>query len=147
MKSIGGGLRDWWEAKRLKPKIEKIRETEGNKVAEKTRAIMLLGTFMLAAGMLTGEAFLGVESAVFAVVDELPTGEEMPQMDGDMPILDANGEPVTDDQVLGDLSWYPYARFASFLGMNLLLGLGIYMLFRKAGIIGPKDELLEAELE
>jgi hypothetical protein len=30
--------------------------------------------------------------------------------------------------------------------MNLLLGLGIYLLFRKAGIIGPKDELLEAEL-
>ena len=143
---IGGGLRDWWEAKRLKPKVEKIREEEGNKAAEKTRAIMLLGTFMLAAGMLTGEAFLGVESAVFAVVDELPTGEEVPQMDGDMPILDADGNPVLDDQVLGDLSWYPYARFASFVGMNIVLGLAIYLLFRKAGIIGPKDELLDAEL-
>ena len=96
--------------------------------------------------MLIGGAFLGVESAVFAVVDELPTGEEVPQMDGDLPILDADGNPVLDDQVLGDLSWYPYARFASFVGMNIVLGLAIYLLFRKAGIIGPKDELLDAEL-
>jgi len=144
---IGGGLRDWWEAKRLAPKIDKIREEEGNKEAERTRAIMLLGTFMLAAGMLTGEAFLGVESAVFAVVDELPTGESVPILIDETPVLDPDGNPVLEEQVLGDLGWYPYARFASFLGMNLLLGLGIYMLFRKAGIIGPKDELLEAELE
>ena len=137
---IGGGLRDWWEAKRLKPKVEKIREAEGNKVAEKTRAIMLLGTFMLAAGMLTGEAFLGVESAVFAVVDELPTGEEEPLMNGELPVLGEDGEPVMEDQVLGDLSWYPYARFGAFVGMNVMLGLGIYLLFRKAGIIGPKDD-------
>ena len=50
------------------------------------------------------------------------------------------------NEVLGDLSWYPYARFASFLGMNVALGLGIYFLFRKAGIIGPKDDLLDADL-
>ena len=143
---IGGGLRDWWEAKRLAPKVEKIREKEGNKEAERTRAIMLLGTFMLAAGMLTGEAFLGVESAVFAVVDELPTGESVPTFDGETPVLGPDGNPIMEEQVLGDLGWYPYARFGSFLGMNILLGLGIYLLFRKAGIIGPKDELLEAEL-
>ena len=143
---IGGGLRDWWEAKRLKPKVEKIRQKEGNKEAERQRAIMLLGTFMLAAGMLTGEAFLGVESAVFAVVDELPTGEEIPLFDGETPILDSDGNQMLESEVLGDLSWYPWARFGAFVAMNVMIGLGIYWLFRKAGIIGPKDDLLDAEL-
>jgi hypothetical protein len=144
---IGGGFRDWWEAKRLKPKVEKIREKEGNKEAERARAIMLLGTFMLAAGMLTGEAFLGVESAIFAVVDELPTGDEVAlTMDG-APVFDADGNPMMEDVVFGDISWYPYARFGAFVMLNVLLAGSIYVLFRKAGIIGPKDQLMEAELE
>ncbi|MEC8721544.1 MAG: OPT/YSL family transporter [Candidatus Thermoplasmatota archaeon] len=68
---IGGGLRDKWEEKKLKPIVEEIREKDGTAKAEQKRALMLLMTFMIAAGALTGEAFFGVESAVFAVTDEL----------------------------------------------------------------------------
>jgi uncharacterized oligopeptide transporter (OPT) family protein len=143
---IGGGFRDWWEAKRLKPKVEKIREKEGNKEAERARAIMLLGTFMLAAGMLTGEAFLGVESAIFAVVDELPTGDLVELTSDGAPVFGPDGQPLMEKVVMGDLSWYPYARFGAFVMLNVLLAGAIYGLFRKAGIIGPKDQLMEAEL-
>ncbi len=48
--------------------------------------------------------------------------------------------------VMGDRSWYPYARFGGFVMLNVLLAGAIYGLFRKAGIIGPKDQLMEAEL-
>ena len=144
---IGGGLRDWWEAKRLKPKVEKIREAEGGKEAERRRAIMLLGTFMIAAGMLTGEAFLGVESAVFAVVDEQKTGEEIPLMLNGDPVLDPDGNPVLEEETYADLEWYPYARGVSFILMNVVLAMGIYFLFRRAGIIGSKNELMDAEIE
>jgi hypothetical protein len=68
---IGGAARDWWENRRLLPKIEKIRVKEGSEKAEKSRALMLLFTFMIAAGALTGEAFFGVESAILAVADEV----------------------------------------------------------------------------
>ena len=70
---IGGGLRDKWEEKKLKPIVEEIREKDGSAKAEQKRALMLLMTFMIAAGALTGEAFFGVESAVFAVTDEMKT--------------------------------------------------------------------------
>jgi hypothetical protein len=68
---IGGGLRDKWEEKKLKPVVDEIREKDGTAKAEQKRALMLLMTFMIAAGALTGEAFFGVESAVFAVTDEM----------------------------------------------------------------------------
>ena len=67
---IGGAGRDWWQAKRLDPVVDTIREQEGNSPAEKKRALILLTTFMIAAGALTGEAFFGVESAFLAVIDE-----------------------------------------------------------------------------
>ncbi len=70
---IGGGLRDKWEEKKLKPVVDEIREKDGSAKAEQKRALMLLMTFMIAAGALTGEAFFGVESAVFAVTDEMKT--------------------------------------------------------------------------
>jgi len=70
---IGGWFRDKWEDKRLKPAVEKVREQEGGPAAERKRALMLMMTFMIAAGALTGEAFFGVEAAVFAVVDEFET--------------------------------------------------------------------------
>ena len=72
---IGGGLRDRWEDKSLKPVVEEVREKEGSAKAEQKRALMLLMTFMVAAGALTGEAFFGVEAAMFAVADELTVEE------------------------------------------------------------------------
>ena len=70
---------------------------------------MLLFTFMIAAGALTGEAFYGVEAAILAVLDE---------------------------SALGANSWWPYARITGFVLINVIFGALIYILFRKAGIIG-----------
>ena len=67
---IGGVARDQWEEKKLKPKIDAIKEEEGTVVAEK-RALILLGTFMVAAGLLTGEAFFGTESSILSFIDSL----------------------------------------------------------------------------
>jgi uncharacterized oligopeptide transporter (OPT) family protein len=72
----GGAARDWWEKRRLNPKIELIRQEKGNKEAEKSRALLLLFTFMIAAGAMTGEAFHGVESAILAVADEIEIDQE-----------------------------------------------------------------------
>jgi hypothetical protein len=105
---IGGAFRSWWEDRRLKPVVEAIRSEEGSAAAEKRGAQMLLFTFMLAAGALTGEAFYGVESAILAVVDES----------------------------LGHYGWWPYARLVGFVMINVIFGAMIYVLFRKAGIIG-----------
>ncbi|MDG1525247.1 MAG: OPT/YSL family transporter, partial [Candidatus Thalassarchaeaceae archaeon] len=109
---IGGAGRDWWQAKRLDPVIDKIREQEGSSNAEKRRALILLTTFMIAAGALTGEAFFGVEGAVLAVVDELPA------------IVD----------LFGDYYWM--ARLVGFTIINVLIFGGIYWLFKRAGIFG-----------
>ena len=75
---------------------------------------MLLLTFMIAAGALTGEAFYGVEAAILAVLDEISLGGEL----------------------LKTYSWWPLARLAGFVIINVLLGIIVYVLFRKAGIIG-----------
>jgi len=72
----GGAARDWWEKRRLNPKVELIRLEEGSKEAEKSRALLLLFTFMIAAGAMTGEAFHGVESAILAVADEVEIEQE-----------------------------------------------------------------------
>ena len=109
---IGGGYRSWWENRRLKPIVEEVRLKEGGAAAEKKSAQMLLFTFMIAAGALTGEAFYGVESAVLAVVDDS----------------------------FKDFGWWPVARLLSFLAINLALGALIYILFSKAGIIGGKGD-------
>jgi hypothetical protein len=74
---------------------------------------MLLFTFMIAAGALTGEAFYGVEAAMLAVLDE---------------------------QSIGAKSWWPAGRLIGFLLLNVILGLFIYLLFRSAGIIGVGSE-------
>ena len=103
---MGGG--------RLKPIVESVRKEEGNAAAEKKSARMLLLTFMIAAGALTGEAFYGVEAAILAVLDEISLG-------GDL---------------LKTYSWWPIARLAGFVIINLALGIIVYVLFRKAGIIG-----------
>ena len=46
----GGAGRDWWEKRRLNPKVEAIRLEKGNKEAEKV-SLLLLFTFMIAAGL------------------------------------------------------------------------------------------------
>ena len=107
---IGGAYRSWWEERRLKPVVESVRKKEGRAAAEKKSAQMLLFTFMIAAGALTGEAFYGVEAAILAVLDG--TG------------IAAN-------------SWWPIARISGFILINLTLGATVYALFRSAGILGP----------
>ena len=104
---IGGAGRDWWEKKKLAPKVAAIRALEGAGAAEKKRALMLLFTFMIAAGALTGEAFYGVEAAILAALDE---------------------------SKIGTIDNWPTIRFAGFLILNFLLGIIIYALFRQAGI-------------
>ena len=117
---IGGGARDMWEAKKLKPTIELVRETEGASMAERKRALMLLMTFMIAAGALTGEAFFGVESAVLAVIDELPIAAD-----------------------LGENYWM--FRLAGFIAINVALFGAVYALFRAAGIFG-QPKAVEADI-
>jgi len=124
---IGGAGRDWWEKKKLAPKVAAIRALEGAGAAEKKRALMLLFTFMIAAGALTGEAFYGVEAAILAALDE---------------------------SKIGTIDNWPTIRFAGFLILNFLLGLIIYALFRQAGILGSSGDgdsdsgadVLDAEL-
>ena len=117
---IGGAYRSWWEERRLKPVVESVRNEEGGPAAEKKSAQMLLLTFMIAAGALTGEAFYGVEAAILAVLDGIEVG----------------------GQALSLYSWWPYARLGGFVMINAILGLIIYALFSRAGIIGggPGDE-------
>ena len=121
---IGGVARDKWEEKKLEPRIEAIREKEGVVIAEKQRALILLGTFMVAAGLLTGEAFFGTESSILSFIDSL-WGTEFGS----------------------SLNWH-FARLASFVMLNVVIGLVIYWLFKRAGIIGgktPQDaELIDA---
>ena len=110
---IGGAYRSWWENRRLKPIIESVKKSEGIAAGEKKGAQMLLFTFMIAAGALTGEAFYGVEAAILALLDETS---------------------------LGVNSWWPYARIAGFILINMVLGAIVYILFRRAGIIGNNQE-------
>lgn len=112
---IGGVARDKWEEKKLKPRIEAIKEKEGTTAAEKERALILLGTFMIAAGLLTGEAFFGTESSVLSFIDSL-IAESSPEFASSM-------------------SWY-ILRMASFILLNVSIGAIIYFLFKRAGVIG-----------
>jgi hypothetical protein len=80
---------------------------------------------MIAAGAFTGEAFYGVEAAILAVLDEQ----------------------------IGSMDNWPIVRFSGFIILNAVLGAMIYVLFRKAGILGQggsggdtSNEVLDAEL-
>ena len=183
----GGAARDWWEDRRLNPKVEEIRLSEGSAASEKSRALRLLFTFMIAAGALTGEAFFGVESAILAVTDEIETEQEYhpdswtedTYLDEILGVEDddfghvltyatsriasdiAEGEPISCEilpsyvvceEPMSIKSWWPQARFAGFLLVNLALAGMIYVLFRSAGIIGLQEEseeeseVMDAEL-
>ena len=118
---IGGVARDKWEDKKLKPRIDAIKEKEGAVVAEKQRALILLGTFMVAAGLLTGEAFFGTESSILSFIDSLWA-----------------------DDFRTSIEWH-IMRLGGFVLLNVLAGWGIYALFKRAGVLGqPKAE--DAEL-
>jgi len=118
---IGGVARDKWEDKKLKPRVEAIKEKEGTVEAEKQRALILLGTFMVAAGLLTGEAFFGTESSILSFIDSL-----------------------WSDDFRMSLEWH-LLRLGGFVLLNVLAGWGIYALFKRAGVLGqPKVE--DAEL-
>ena len=149
---IGGGARDYWEAKRLNPRIEKIREEEGSSIAEKKRALILLGTFMIAAGLLTGEAFFGTEASIFAFVDtigfEPATYEAGLLIDSGSPSFvdrwfsnaDAPGCDLVGNEcgtIIGS-SWQ-YLRLVAFIGLNAIMAFAIFALFKRAGIIGGDD--------
>ena len=181
----GGAARDWWEKRRLLPKVEEIRLSEGAAASEKSRALMLLFTFMVAAGALTGEAFFGVESAVLAVTDELETEQEylpdswaedtyLDEMigatdddfgwvlayatsriasdisDGKEPSCQILPESVICTETMSIKSWWPQARFAGFLVVNVFLAGIIFVLFRAAGIIrsneGGGSGVMDAEI-
>lgn len=119
---IGGYARDKWEDKNLKPRIEKIKAESGTTEAEKQRALILLGTFMVAAGLLTGEAFFGTESSILSFIDTLVPNPS-------------------------SMVWY-FGRLLGFVILNLSIGLGIYYLFKRAGIIGgggSSDAIIDAE--
>ena len=65
---------------------------------------------------------------------------------------------VLDETSLGVNSWWPYARIIGFLTINIILGAIVYILFRRAGILGnqkvkseekpnkSKSSILDAEL-
>ncbi len=126
---IGGYARDTWEDKKLTPRIDKIKEESGSNEAEKQRALILLSTFMVAAGLLTGEAFFGTESSILSFIDSLWT--------------------PTDDNLTGKFfgiegfgystQWY-IARMIGFIGLNLSIGYLIYWLFKRAGVIGGDSD-------
>ena len=168
------------------PKVEEIRLSEGSAASEKSRAMMLLFTFMVAAGALTGEAFFGVEAAVMAVTDELETEQEyFPDSwtedtyldeilgvedddfgnvlgyassriasdisDGKEPSCEILPGSVVCTESMSIKSWWPQARFAGFLLVNVALAGIIFLLFRAAGIIGVKEggdssKVMDAEM-
>ena len=59
---LGGAARDWWERRRLQPKVDSIRIGVHRRQREESTNATL--HFMIAAGALTGEAFYGVEAAI-----------------------------------------------------------------------------------
>jgi hypothetical protein len=119
---IGGVARDRWEDKKLTPRIDKIKEESGTTVAENQRALILLGTFMVAAGLLTGEAFFGTESSILSFIDSL-----------------------FSDTFVNSWTWY-WLRMGGFIAINVFVGAMIYFLFKRAGVIGGNsdDAILEA---
>ena len=59
---VGGGLRDYWEARFLDVAVEK------ENLNEKERTMRLLNTYMIATGCIVGEALLGTLLAIYYVL-------------------------------------------------------------------------------
>ena len=83
---------------------------------------------MVAAGLLTGEAFFGTESSILSFIDSI--------------WYDGAGDPRT---VMGvknfpdSGAWYAIRMFGLIL-INVIVGVGIYLLFKRAGVIGGDSE-------
>ena len=58
---VGGALRDWWETTILDRDVEKLGLTE------KERTLRLLNTYMIATGLIVGEAVMGTLLAIYYV--------------------------------------------------------------------------------
>jgi uncharacterized oligopeptide transporter (OPT) family protein len=130
---IGGVARDNWEDKKLAPRIDALKESEGTTAAEKQRALILLSTFMVAAGLLTGEAFFGTESSILSFIDSIWYDEA-----GDpRTVMGINNFPDSG-------AWYAIRMFG-LITINVVVGAGIYYLFKRAGVIGgdSKDAVLQ----
>ena len=67
---------------------------------------------MVAAGLLTGEAFFGTESSILSFIDSLWGGS-----------------------FGSSIEWH-FLRLASFIMLNVMIGYLIYALFKRAGVIG-----------
>ena len=72
-------------------------------------------------------------------------------MDGKEPSCQILPESVICTETMSIKSWWPQARFAGFLAVNIALAGLIFILFRSAGIIGVKkegggSEIMDAEI-
>ena len=56
---LGGGLRDWWEKERLEPRAKR------EKWSEKRKTLKMLDTYMIATGLIIGEALMGTIVAIW----------------------------------------------------------------------------------
>jgi putative OPT family oligopeptide transporter len=65
---IGGGMRDWWQKRRLEPQAEK----EG--WSEKQKTLRLIQTYMMATGLIIGEALMGTIIAFYLVIPFITGG-------------------------------------------------------------------------
>ena len=103
-------------------------------MAEKQRALILLSTFMVAAGLLTGEAFFGTESSILSFVDSLWYD-------------DAGARTIMGIENFADSgAWYAI-RMTSLILINVAVGAAIYYLFKRAGVIGGESASLKPERE
>ena len=130
---IGGVARDNWEDKKLAPRIDALKESEGTTAAEKQRALILLSTFMVAAGLLTGEAFFGTESSILSFIDSIWYNEA------------GDGRTVMGvEDFPNSYAWYGI-RMAGLITINVVVGVAIYLLFKRAGVIGggSKEAILQ----
>jgi putative OPT family oligopeptide transporter len=62
---IGGAYREWWQKKRLEPEAEREGWTE------KQKTLRLLKTYMMATGLIVGEAVMGTIIAIYLVTQIL----------------------------------------------------------------------------
>jgi putative OPT family oligopeptide transporter len=59
---IGGGLREWWQKKKLEP------QAKAENWSEKQKTLRLLQTYMMATGLIVGEAIMGTIIAIYLVI-------------------------------------------------------------------------------
>lgn len=65
---IGGGLRDWWQKKRMEPQAKR----EG--WSERQKTMKLIQTYMIATGLIVGEAIMGTIIALYFVLPLITGG-------------------------------------------------------------------------